>query len=70
VDDPGGAPLGLVVDLMETGGGATVLVVRGPEGELLIPLADAFVKQVDVAGGRLVAERPEFLPHREGSHAH
>ena len=51
-------------------GGATILVVRGPEGELLIPLADAFVKKVDVAGGRLVAERPQFLPHREGAHAH
>lgn len=70
VDDPGGTPLGLVTDLMETGGGATILVVCGPGGELLIPLADAFVKQVDVAGGRLVAERPEFLPHREGPHAH
>jgi len=70
VDDPGGTPLGVVTDLMETGGGATILVVRGPEGELLIPLADAFVKKVDVAGGRLVAERPEFLPHREGPRAH
>lgn len=70
VDDPGGTPLGVVMDLMETGGGATILVVRGPEGELLIPLADAFVKEVDVAGGRLVAERPQFLPHREGAHAH
>lgn len=70
VDDPSGMPLGVVMDLMETGGGATILVVRGPEGELLIPLADAFVKKVDVAGGRLVAERPQFLPHREGAHAH
>ena len=70
VDDPSGTALGVVTDLMETGGGATILVVRGPEGELLIPLADAFVKKVDVAGGRLVAERPQFLPHREGAHAH
>jgi 16S rRNA processing protein RimM len=70
VDDPSGTSLGVVMDLMETGGGATILVVRGPEGELLIPLADAFVKKVDVAGGRLVAERPQFLPHREGAHAH
>jgi 16S rRNA processing protein RimM len=70
VDDPSGTPLGLVTDLMETGGGATILVVCGPRGELLIPLADAFVKQIDVAGGRLVAEPPEFLPHRESTHAH
>jgi 16S rRNA processing protein RimM len=70
VDDPRGAALGLVTDLMETGGGATILVVRGPGGELLIPLADAFVKEVDVAGGRLVVEPPQFLPHREGSRAH
>ena len=65
-----GRPLGAVADLLETGGGATILVVRGPEGELLIPLAEAFVKRVEVAAGRLVAKRPEFLPHREGAHAH
>ena len=45
-----------------------MLVVRGPAGETLIPLADAFVKQVDLAGGRLVARR--VLPEREAIVAH
>ncbi len=69
VEDPKGTALGTVADLLETGAG-TILVVRGPEGELLIPLAEAFVKRVEVAAGRLVAERPEFLPHREIARAH
>jgi len=69
VEDPSGAALGTVADLLETGGG-TILVVRGPEGELLIPLAEAFVRRVEVAAGRLVAERPQFLPHREIARAH
>ena len=58
VEDPQGAPLGDVADLLTTGE-VPVLVVRGPGGELLIPLADAFVRTVDLEGGRLLASRPE-----------
>ena len=64
VEDPGGAVLGTVADLMETGGEATVLVVRGAQGEILIPLADSFVKRVDLAAGRLVVVKPELFVAR------
>jgi len=58
VEQPGGADLGRVADLMETGAGATVLVVQGPSGEHLVPLAEDFVREVDLSGGRLVVELP------------
>jgi 16S rRNA processing protein RimM len=58
VQDEGGVTLGTVREIM-TAGAAPVLVVRGAGDELLIPLAEAFVKRVDVAGGVLVAEAPE-----------
>ncbi len=45
---------------METGAETRVLVVRGPEGETLLPFAAAFVRSVDLAGGRIVAARPEY----------
>jgi 16S rRNA processing protein RimM len=72
VEDTSGTGLGAVVDLMETGGEATILVVRGEDGELLIPLAEPFVKRVDVPGGRLVVERPEYVevPQPGGRRAH
>jgi 16S rRNA processing protein RimM len=57
--DPQGAPLGQVAEVLTGAGDAPVLVVNGAAGELLIPLADAFVKSVDLEGGRLVALRPE-----------
>lgn len=59
VHDPGGRELGRVDDLMEMGEGAPVLVVRGPAGETLIPLADEFVRRVDLLSGVLVAVKPE-----------
>ena len=45
---------------METGAETRVLVVRGPGGETLLPFAAGFVKAVDLAGGRIVALRPEY----------
>lgn len=60
VEDSAGATLGRVVEVMETGAGAKVLVVRGAAEELLIPFAEGFIKRVEVAAGRLVAERPEY----------
>ena len=59
VQDPEGAPLGEVADILTNAGDVPVLVVHGREGETLIPLADAFVKVVDLEHGRLVAARPE-----------
>ena len=40
-------------------------VVRGPRGETLIPLADAFVRRVDLAGGRVVVRVPELVDAKD-----
>jgi 16S rRNA processing protein RimM len=62
VEDTAGEPLGLVEDVLETGAEARVLVVRGPSREeTLVPFAADFVKSVDLAAGRLVVKRPEYV---------
>ncbi|HEX9186714.1 MAG TPA: ribosome maturation factor RimM [Vicinamibacteria bacterium] len=61
VEDEAGREIGVVDDVVETGAEARVLVVRGPGGETLLPFAAGFVKAVDLAGGRLVALRPEYV---------
>lgn len=61
VEDEAGSEMGVVEDVVETGAEARVLVVRGPGGETLLPFAVGFVKAVDVARGRLVALRPEYV---------
>lgn len=61
VVDPEGRALGVAADLMETGGASPVLVVRGPGGELLVPLAEDFVRSVDLAAGRMVVAVPETV---------
>jgi len=59
-EDPHGRPLGVLRDILETGGEAPVLVVRGESGgEILVPFAAPFVRRVDPSGGRLVLEAPE-----------
>ncbi len=60
VEDAQGAVIGVLESVMETGKGTRVLVVRGPQGETLLPFADAFVKSVDLGRGVLVAVRPEY----------
>ncbi len=55
-----GCAIGVVESIWETGA-APVLVVRGAGAEIHIPLADRFVKRVDLAGGVLVAEAPELV---------
>ena len=64
VEDAEGREVGRVEEVMETGGEAAVLVVRGPGGETLIPLADAFVRAVDLPGGRVVVRLPELVDAR------
>ena len=59
VEDERGAALGEITEVL-TPGATPVLVVRGGAGEIMIPLADAFVHEVDLAGGRMVAKRPEM----------
>ncbi len=62
VEDPEGRPLGTAADILETGGEAPVLVVRDPRGgEVLIPLAAAFIRRVDLEGKRIVAVKPELV---------
>ena len=61
VEDEAGAEMGVVDDVVETGAEARVLVVRGPGGETLLPFAAGFVRPVDLARGRLVAQRPEYV---------
>lgn len=59
VVDAQGQLIGRVHDLLETGA-AVVLVIRDEQGvETLLPLADEFVKSVDVAGGRMTVQVPE-----------
>jgi len=61
VEDEAGSPVGTVQDILETGGEAPVLTVRGAGTETLIPLAEAFVREVDLARGRIVVVRPQYL---------
>ena len=61
VESDSGTDMGTVADILKTGGGADVLVVKGPKGEALVPLVSSFIKQVDLPGGRVVAVLPEFL---------
>lgn len=65
VDEGAGRVLGHVADIVETGGDAVVLVVRGEAGETLIPLAAPFVNEVDLAAGRMrVTLLPEYAVPR------
>jgi 16S rRNA processing protein RimM len=61
VEDPAGRPLGVAADVLVTGGEAPVLVVRGPSGEVLIPMAESFIRQVDLEHGRIVAVNPDLV---------
>ena len=61
VEEPSGVALGRAVDILHTGAGAPVLVVRSNQGESFAPLAGEFVKSVDLAAGRIVAVRPELV---------
>jgi 16S rRNA processing protein RimM len=62
VDDERGEPIGVVESVMETGAATRVLVLREPRGgETLLPFAEAFVRSVDLAAGRIVAARPEYV---------
>jgi 16S rRNA processing protein RimM len=55
-----GEPVG-TVDRVELGAGTPLLVVAGPGGERLVPLAAAICRRVDVAAGVIVIDPPEGL---------
>ena len=65
VEEASGQPLGRASEIVDTGAGAQVLVVKGPSGEVLLPLTCEFVKAVDLAGGRIVASPPELIDARD-----
>lgn len=60
VADRAGLEIGVVEDVMETGAGAPILVVRGSGGETLVPFVVDYVKDVDLPGARIVIERLEY----------
>jgi 16S rRNA processing protein RimM len=55
VEDTDGATLGRLTDILSTGAN-DVYVVQGERGDLLLPAVEDVVKQIDVAGGRIVVE--------------
>jgi hypothetical protein len=61
VEDEAGREIGTVADILKTGAGADVLVVKGPAGESLVPLVASFVRQVDLERGRLVTALAELV---------
>ncbi|HET7747283.1 MAG TPA: ribosome maturation factor RimM [Vicinamibacteria bacterium] len=62
VVDEAGKSVGRAEDILETGGEAPVLVVKGPLGrETLVPLAGHFVKTVDLEAKRIVIAPPEYV---------
>ncbi len=60
VETVDGEKLGNVREVMRTGG-TEVLLIDGPEKELMIPFAEAICIEVDVKGKRIVVDPPEGL---------
>jgi 16S rRNA processing protein RimM len=60
VEDRSGKQLGQLADVFSTGAN-DVYVVRGEQGELLLPALDDVVLEVDAKAGRIVVEVPEGI---------
>lgn len=58
--DLAGTRLGQVAEVIACGPVAN-LVIREGRAELWVPFADEFVREVDLAAGRLVVRPPEYL---------
>jgi len=61
VETTAGAVVGHVARVDTSGGGVPLLVVEGPMGEVLVPLADAICRVIEPAARRIVIEPPEGL---------
>jgi 16S rRNA processing protein RimM len=61
VEEHAGRPVGVVAQVLETGADAPVLMVRGERGEILIPMAQDFVRRVDLEQGRMLVTVPELV---------
>ena len=57
---PEGRELGIVAEIIRAGA-TDVLVVRGDSAETLLPALESVIRQVDIAGGRIVAVPQEEL---------
>jgi 16S rRNA processing protein RimM len=60
VDAPGGERLGEITDVLQTGANDVYVVETGGK-PLLIPALKQVVKEIDLAGRRMVVELPEGL---------
>ncbi len=58
-----GEALGRITEVLETGAN-DVYIVQSQESELLLPAIDTVIKEVDVAGQRMVVELMEGLERR------
>jgi 16S rRNA processing protein RimM len=61
VQTPDGVTLGAVRELIRAGEADVLVVERPGGGELLLPMISTVVREVDVAGGRIVAVPQEEL---------
>jgi len=64
VVDEAGRPVGRLWQIMDTGAHQVLVVRPDPDseaGEVLIPLIDRFVPEIDPAAGRIVVRVPEFI---------
>jgi len=64
VVDEAGRPVGRLWQIMDTGAHPVLVVRPDPDseaGEVLIPLIDRFVPEIDPAAGRIVVRVPEFI---------
>jgi 16S rRNA processing protein RimM len=60
-EDPAGAALGTVTEVLRAGETDVLVVARDGGGELLLPALESVVREVDVAGGRIVVRPQEVM---------
>jgi 16S rRNA processing protein RimM len=62
--DVGAAPpacIGLIENVDRSSGAVALLVVKSPSGEVLVPFAKSYLRNIDLAGKRLEMALPEGL---------
>jgi|ERR1700733_4954471 16S rRNA processing protein RimM len=60
------APVGVVEDVDRSAGPVPLLIVRGPQGEILIPWAKDYLRRIDLAARRVEMALPEGLVELNG----
>ena len=55
-----GETLGTVIDVLDSGG-TPILKVEGKDGEILIPFAQSFLREMDLGQRRIEMSLPEGL---------